>query len=122
MCVHTRNRNQQNHQVQETDHDDYSDILGPNKPPTPDWCEEVVVGTGRAMEIIAGLAPNYAVKAVLIGIIEALMTRCLKCCKTGDFWKDCVAPIARKWREWNNNQNHLPPNSNNLPLYAKEAI
>lgn len=122
-CAYSRNRNQQNHQLQQTDQDNYSDILGPNQPPGPDWCEEIVVGTGRAMEVIAGLAPNYAVKAVLIGIIEALIVRCVKCCHTGGFWKACVAPIVRKWREWTHYKvNYLPPNSDNLPLYTREVI
>lgn len=122
-CAYRKNNSQGKNPLQNTDQDDYRDILGPNIPPSPDWCEEIVVGTGRAMEVIAGLAPNYAVKAILIGIIEALITRCLKCCKTGEFWKACVAPIARKWREWTNNkENHLPPNANNLPLYAEESI
>lgn len=122
-CAYARNGNQKNNQLQQTDQDNYSDILGPNRPPSPDWCEEVVVGTGRAMEVIAGLAPNYAVKAILIGIIEALIARCVKCCQTGAFWKACVAPIVRKWKEWTNNKaNHLPPSSDNLPLYTREGI
>lgn len=94
--------------------DDYEDILGPDNPPDFNWCEEVVVGTGRAMDAIAALAPNYAVKVVLIGIIEALIARGLKCCQTGDFWKACVAPIARKFREWDNlmKKNILPTQPN----------
>ena len=98
--------------------DNYNDIGGPDHPPEPYWCEEVVVGVGRAMDAIACLSPNKAVRVALIGVIEALIQRGLKCCQTGEFWKACVAPISRKWREWNNNkQKNILPNAQNLPLY-----
>ncbi len=99
--------------------DSYKDILGPNQPPEPGWCEEVVTGVARAMDAIACLAPNYAVKVALIGVIEVLMTRGVKCCQAGGFWKACVAPITRKWREWKNNkERHVLPNAQNLPLFV----
>jgi hypothetical protein len=70
------------------------------------------------MDAIACLAPNIAVRVALIGVIEALLTRALKCCQAGGFWKACVAPIVRKWRDWNNNkENSILPNKQNLPLY-----
>lgn len=97
--------------------DNYSDILGPDDVDMR-WCEEMVVGTGRTMDAIACLAKNYVVKAVLIGVIEALVARGVKCCQTGDFWKACVAPIARKWKEWKiNRENDIFPNELNLPVY-----
>jgi hypothetical protein len=96
----------------------YGDILGPDTPPNPGWCEEVVTGVGRAMDAIACLAPSYGVKIALIGVIEALITRGVKCCQTGAFWKACAAPIVRKWKEWKNNkEKHMLPNTGNLPLY-----
>lgn len=108
-----------NQQSQQGSQDNYEDILGPNQPPEPNWCEEVVTGIGRAMDAIACLAPNYAVKVALIGIIEALITRGVKCCQAGGFWKACVAPITRKWKEWKNNkENYLLPNAQNLSLYV----
>lgn len=98
--------------------DNYDDILGPNQPPEPEWCEEVVTGVGRAMDAIACLARNHAVKVVLIGIIEGLITRGIKCCQAGGFWKACVAPITRKWKEWKNNkEEYILPNPQNLSLY-----
>ncbi len=57
--------------------DKYDDILGPNQADSG-WCEEVIVGTGRAMDAIACLAPNHIVKITLIGVIEALITRGVK--------------------------------------------
>lgn len=103
--------------------DNYADIQGPDRPPTSQWCEEVVTGVGRSMDAIACLAPNYAVKIALIGVIEALMTRAIKCCQAGGFWKACVAPIARKWREWNaNKKRHILPNNYNLPLYINGTL
>jgi hypothetical protein len=96
----------------------YDDILGPDQAPDSDWCEEVVVGVGRAMDAIACLAPNNGVKVALIGVIEALITRGVKCCQAGGFWKACVAPISRKWREWKNNkEKNVFPDPNSLPLY-----
>ncbi|MBP9842235.1 MAG: hypothetical protein KBC64_07445 [Simkaniaceae bacterium] len=98
---------------------DFNDIVGPNRPVDPKWCEEVVTGTGRSMDAIACLAPNYAVRVILIGIIEALITRGIKCCEAGGFWKACVAPIARKWKEWKNNkEERYLPNANNLDMYT----
>jgi len=101
-----------NHQKQI---DQYSDIGGPNDSPYPDWCEEVVTGVGRAMDAIACLAPSYSVKIVLIGIIEALITRGVKCCQAGGFWKACVAPITRKWKILDKNKNdNIYPNKDNI--------
>jgi hypothetical protein len=98
--------------------DNYSDILGPDVPPDSAWCEEVVVGVGRAMDAIACLAPSPMVRVVLIGVIEALITRGVKCCEAGGFWKACVAPIARKWKEWKDNkENGIFPNEFNLPRF-----
>jgi hypothetical protein len=103
--------------------DNYSDIIGPNEPPYSDWCEETVTGVGRAMDAIACLAPNYVVKVALIGVIEALMTRGIKCCQAGGFWKACVAPIARKWKEWKDKkENNIYPNSNNLPTFLAFSL
>ena len=100
--------------------DNYSDIGGPDKEPELGWCEEVVIGVGRTMDAIAILAPNPAVKIALIGVIEALIQRGLKCCQTGGFWKACVAPITRTWREWNTNKKKgIFPNAQNLNLYVK---
>lgn len=96
----------------------YDDILGPNQVDSS-WCQEVIVGTGRAMDAIACLAPSHLVKITLIGVIEALITRGVKCCQAGGFWKACVAPITRKWREWNKNkERHVLPNEQNLPNFT----
>ncbi len=85
--------------------------MGPDQPPESDWCAEVVFG-------IAAMAPNWGVKSALIGVLEALKQRGLKCCQPGGFWKAYVAPITRKWREWKNNkESYLFPNAQNLPLY-----
>lgn len=112
-CKHSKNEGQ-------TQQDNYSDILAPNPLPS-NWCMEVVAGTGRSMEVIALLAPNHAIKAALVGIIEMLTQRAIKCCQTGNFWKACVAPICRKWREWNNYKTQeLFPNDKNLPLYITD--
>lgn len=55
----------------------------------------------------------------LAQLIEALITRGMKCCQAGGFWKACVAPITRKWREWKNNKERsVLPNAQNLPLYV----
>jgi hypothetical protein len=113
-CKHKKEGNQQSQQHQ----DNYDDILGPNQPPEPNWCEEVVVGVGRAMDAISCLAPNKAVRIALVGVIEALIQRGVKCCQAGGFWKACVAPITRKWREWKNNkEKNVLPNAQNLPFY-----
>ncbi len=80
--------------------DNYDDIVGPNQPPDSDWCEEVVVGTALAMQTMAALTPNRPVMVILMGVIEALKQRGLKCCQAREFWKACVAPVARKWKEW----------------------
>lgn len=97
----------------------YNDILGPDTPPSPGWCEEIVTGVGRAMDAIACLAPSYGVKIALIGVIEALITRGVKCCQTGGFWKACAAPIVRKWKEWKDNkEKNALPSAGNLPLYT----
>ncbi|MES2200023.1 MAG: hypothetical protein V4489_07640 [Chlamydiota bacterium] len=98
---------------------DYNDILGPDTPPSLGWCEEVVTGVGRAMDAIACLAPSYGVKIALIGVIEALITRGVKCCQTGGFWKACAAPVVRKWKEWKDNkEKNALPSARNLPLYT----
>lgn len=78
--------------------DDYSDILGPNVI-DPGWCEETVVGTAAAMMAIANQIDRFGVKVAVIGTIECLKERGLKCCRSGNFWKACVAPIARKWQK-----------------------
>ena len=71
------------------------------------------------MDAIACLAPNYSVKIDLIGIIEALMTLGVKCCQSGTFWKACVAPITRKWKEWKDNkEKKVLPTTENLPRYT----
>ena len=71
------------------------------------------------MDAIACLAPSVSVRIALIGIIEALIARGVKCCETGAFWKACVAPITRKWKEWKHNkERNIPPNDKNLPAYA----
>ena len=107
------------HTDQTGNHDNFDDILGPDQPPELNWCEEVVTGVGRSMEAIACLAPNFSIKVVLIGIIETLIQRGLKCCQAGGFWKACVAPISRKWKEWKNNKEyHFFPNEQNLPRYT----
>ncbi|MDR2539317.1 MAG: hypothetical protein LBC45_01670 [Chlamydiales bacterium] len=73
---------------------------------------------GKSMEAIACLARNHAVKAVLIGIIEGLMTKGVKCCQAGGFWKACVAPITRKWKEWKSNQEkYILPDPKNFGIY-----
>ncbi|MDN3506126.1 MAG: hypothetical protein P0S96_02750 [Simkaniaceae bacterium] len=73
------------------------------------------------MDAIACLASNHIVKAALIGVIETLVARGVKCCQTGSFWKACVAPIARKWKEWKDNkENHFPPTEGNLWKYINE--
>ena len=58
------------------------------------------------MMSIAGNIKNFAVKACVIATIDSLKERGLKCCRTGGFWKACVAPIARKWKkhktDWEN--------------------
>ena len=77
----------------------------------------------HAEHLLWGLLQNkssYAHKALkdVASEIEALITRGVKCCQTGNFWKACVAPIARKWREWKNNkEKSILPNEQNLPLY-----
>lgn len=115
-CKHKKDKRE--NQQPQGEQDNYADIIGPNVAPEPSWCEETVVGVGRAMDAIACLAPNYVIKVALIGVIEALITRGVKCCQAGGFWKACVAPITRKWVEWKNNKaRYLPPNAQNLPLY-----
>ncbi len=100
----------------------YDDILGPSQPPEPGWCEEIMTGVARVMEVIALQAPSPAIKVTLVGAVEVLLVRGLKCCQTGEFWKACVAPITRKWQSWKNNkENHIPPNKQNLPLYVNEG-
>jgi len=114
-CRHKKDK--ENRQQQQGSSDNYNDIVGPDLAP-PNWCEEVITGVGRSMDAIACLAPNKAVKIVLIGIIEGLISRGLKCCQTGDFWKACAAPISRKWQQWDNyKKNRMFPNDGNLPLF-----
>ncbi len=96
------------------------DVLGPDSPPYSSWCEEVVTGTGRAMDAIACLAPNPAVKVVLISLIEAMIVRGVKCCQAGGFWKACVAPVTRKWKEWCQfKKSQIIPDQHNMSLYTK---
>jgi len=112
MIRRARQQNQEN----------FNDIIGPDETPYPEWCEEVVVGVGRSMDAIACLAPNYVVKVALIGVIEALITRGTKCCQAGGFWKACVAPIARKWKEWKDKiESEIFPNSKTLPTFLAFA-
>lgn len=102
-----------------TNTDTYDDILGPDQPPDSDWCKEIVVGVGAAMEVIAMKAPTPWVKGILMSAIAALTTRATKCCDAGNFWKACVAPITRKWRDWNNKAKVFTyPNQDNLELYT----
>lgn len=102
------------------DRKNYNDILGPDTSPSLGWCEEVVTGVGRAMDAIACLAPNHVVKVALIGVIETLITRGIKCCQTGAFWKACAAPIVRKWKEWKDNkEKNVLPSALNLSLYTE---
>jgi len=97
----------------------YDDILGPDHPPTSNWCEEVVLGVATSMQVIATAAPNLFVRSALIGVIETLKQKGIKCCQAGGFWKACVAPISRKWREWNSNkENNIPPSVENLSFYV----
>lgn len=76
------------------------EIQGPNYN-MPGWCEEVVVGTAGSMKLLASYAKSKKIAVALVGIIEALEMRCLKCCASGEFWKTCVAPIVEKWKQWN---------------------
>ena len=81
----------------------------------------MVVGVATSMQTIASMAHKWGVKAALIGLIEALKQKGLKCCQAGDFWKACVAPITRKWREWKNNkERQVLPTEENLPSYIGE--
>lgn len=117
-CKHKKEKDSQPQGNQNNSQDNYSDIGGPNQPPEPDWCEEIVMGTATLMEGIALLAPSWAVKTTLIAVLEAFKQRALKCCQAGGFWKACVAPIVRKWGEWKNNKEKgILPNDQNLSLY-----
>lgn len=98
--------------------DKYSDILGPDEPPHSDWCREVVAGTGKSMRAIAFLAFDRAVRESLLQVVEAFERKAFECCSARKFWKACVAPIARKWKEWkDNNEEGILPNEQHLPLY-----
>jgi hypothetical protein len=113
-CKHKKDKHQNS---QQSGSGNYNDIVGPDQVP-PNWCEEVITGVGRSMDAIACLAPSYAIKVILIGVIEALITRGVKCCQTGDFWKACAAPISRKWQQWDNyKKSRILPNDQNLPLF-----
>ena len=68
----------------------------------PGWCEETVEGVAFSMETLANCAKILKARIVLLGTIQSLKIRCLKCCASGQFWKKCVAPIAEKWQKWNN--------------------
>ncbi len=88
-----------------------TEILGPDYN-VPGWCEEITVGTARAMtEIIEASVKGSKKHAVLIGIVTALEARALRCCATGDFWKACVLPIVEKWKLWKDKWFHfgIPP-------------
>ncbi len=76
------------------------DIQGPNYN-EPGWCDDVVMGTAEAMRYLASLAKTHKARIALLATISALESRCLNCCATGEFWKICVAPIAEKWKLWN---------------------
>lgn len=65
------------------------------------WCEEAVTGTAEAMRLLASNAKSLSARLSLLGSISALEARCLKCCRTGEFWKTCVGPIYEKWKAWN---------------------
>jgi len=106
-------------QKQQGGQEGYDDILGPNQPPESNWCEEIVTGIGRAMDAVACLAPSYRIRIALVGVIEALIVKGVKCCQAGGFWKACVAPISRKWQEWKSNKDRsIMPNSQNLHFYV----
>lgn len=79
--------------------DDYSDILGPNEVP-PGWCEEMVKGTANEMRAIAERAKSYSSKRALLNIVKHKESQSYSCCRAGKFWKSCVAPLARQWKEW----------------------
>ena len=101
--------------------DNYDDIIGPNYV-APGWCEEMVVGVGRAMDAIACMVPNRGVKIALIAFIETFISRGVKCCEAGEFWKSCVAPINRKRREWiEKKEKHILPNEQNLSLFTNRS-
>jgi hypothetical protein len=117
-CKQKKDKQPEKSQPQQESQDNYSDILGPNQLPEPGWCEEVVVGTATLMEGIALLAPNWAIKTSLIAVLEAFKQRALKCCQAGGFWKACVAPLVRKWKQWKDNtEKGVFPNTNSLSLY-----
>ncbi len=117
-CKHKKDKQPEGNQQQQGNQDNYSDILGPDQSPEPGWCEEVVVGTATLMEGIALLAPNWAIKTSLVAVLEAFKQRALKCCAAGGFWKACVAPLVRKWKQWKDNKaKGILPNAQNLPLY-----
>ena len=70
------------------------------------------------MEGIALLSSSWAIKTTLIACLEAGKQRALKCCQAGGFWKACVAPMARKWKQWKDNRERgFAPNATNLSVY-----
>jgi len=86
--------------------ENYPDIIGPNYIDSS-LCEEFVEGTAELMIGLASLSPNATIRIALIGVIHALKVRGIKCCNSGNFWKACVAPIARKWKEWKDAQERV---------------
>jgi hypothetical protein len=80
--------------------DDYSDIAGPNDV-SAGWCSECVKNTARKMrEMIDEYVKAYKQQQCLLQIVKRLENQAYNCCRSGAFWKSCVAPIARKWKEW----------------------
>jgi tetratricopeptide (TPR) repeat protein len=120
LCKHKKDKGADRQQKEQENYSqEYTgNIFGPDEPPRLGWCEDVVTGVGRTMVAIACLARNPRTRIALIGLIEALISRGVRCCQAGGFWKACVAPISRKLGEWQNNvAKHAFPNEENLPLY-----
>ena len=95
------------------ENDNYSDILGPDEV-SPGWCFETVKGTAKAMHDIAACSKTQKQRDRLNYIVERLTNKAIRCCRAGGMWKRCVAPLARKWRAWNDFKNRfgyppLPP-------------
>ena len=82
------------------DGNDEDAILGPDIPPRKGWCEEIVCSTSDLVRILASKSP-IAAQVALLAKIRQLEEKCLACCRSGAFWKTCVAPIVKKWKEWN---------------------
>lgn len=74
----------------------------------PSSCEEIITGAGKALEGIASLVQNSALRTVLLGIIEGLVSQGISCCRTGNFWQACISPIVDIWKDWKGNPQKLP--------------